>query len=159
MTEEKEARQYPRRGKNADKKTVSKRGIKGEGNQPGSARKWPTPEDRRKACQELCDHLEQGLTIHSWAGADEETVKRYMHDFPEDFDPEKIEAALRKCLSIWEANLLKGAQGKVPSFNAAANIFGLINVSRNKWKQKHEVEHKGATIPLVLDEDDVGLCE
>ncbi|MGR3220201.1 MAG: hypothetical protein ACUZ8H_10345 [Candidatus Anammoxibacter sp.] len=98
----------------------------------GNPDKWPTPEDRKAACQRFCDHISAGYSIKSWPEADNETVKRYIDNFPEDFSYEQISEAHRTSLLFWEKLGVAGVTGKLKGFNAPTWIFNMKN--RAGWR-------------------------
>ena len=118
----------------------------------GQPYKWPTPAARKDACNRFCEHIEQGYSMDSWPDADVDTVKTYMKNYPEDFDPEMIATAKRESLLFWEKQGIKGMQGKIPFFSAASWIFNMKN--RAGWRDKVDHDH-GGKVELVTIVDDV----
>lgn len=101
-----------------------------EGN--NNAMKWSTPEERRAACDRLCAHLRSGLSMKCFPDADDQTLKRYMRDFPIDFAPDKIRQAIRENHKFWEVLGINGALGKIKNFSAPTWKFNMQN--RCGWK-------------------------
>lgn len=101
-------------------------------------KKWKTPEERKKACEAVCEHLAQGLSQDCFPDADWDTVERYIKDFPEDFPAEKIKEARRKGRMFWEGAGRDGAIGKIPNFNATSWIFNMKNRYKEDWRDKHD---------------------
>ena len=118
----------------------------------GNPDKWPTPKDRKAACQRFCEHVEQGYSMKSWPEAHDDTVRTYMERYPEDFDKEMIETAQRESLLFWEKAGIAGMMGKIPFFSAASWIFNMKN--RAGWTDKVDHDH-GGKVELVTIVDDV----
>jgi len=118
----------------------------------GNPDKWPTPEERKAACQSFCDHISQGFSMNSWPEAHDDTVRTYMEKYPEDFDKEMIERAQRESLLFWETMGIEGTRGKIPFFNAGSWIFNMKN--RAGWRDKVDHDH-GGKVELVTIVDDV----
>ncbi len=93
--------------------------------------KWKTAEERKAACDRLCAHLRSGLSMSCFE-ADDETVARYVRDFPEDFARVKIEEAVRDGQKIWEMIGMNASMGRIKGFSPAAWIFVMKN--RFKWR-------------------------
>ena len=106
---------------------------------PGNtnAMKWSTPEERKAACERLCKHLRSGLSLQSFVEADEDTIKRYMKDFPLDFGTAEVKEAIRASRLFWEMVGVNGTLGKIKNFNASSWKFNMAN--RHGWKEN--VQH------------------
>lgn len=98
--------------------------------------KWKTPEERKAACDLVCEHLSRGLSQDCFVPAAWKTVEWYIKEFPEDFPSEKIEAARRQGQIFWEGMGVDGAMGQIMNFNATTWIFNMKN--RYSWKDKSE---------------------
>ena len=124
------------------------------GTQHGQAVKWPTPEKRRAACEKFCEHIRAGYSKDSWPEADDETVKRYVRDFPEDFCPKKIKRAERESRLFWEKIGISGTVGKIKGFNAKSWEFNMQN--RLGWSNKTDNRNYEMPAPVIKDsiEDD-----
>ena len=90
--------------------------------------------------------------MDSWPDACANTVKKYIKEYPEDFDSEKIEAAKRESLLFWEKMGIDGTRGKIPFFNAGSWIFNMKN--RAGWTDKVDHDH-GGKVELVTIVDDI----
>lgn len=119
-----------------------------EGRQPNAAIKWKTPEDRRAACEAFCEHLRAGFSWASFPDADEDTVKRYIRDFPEDFCPEKVQQAERQSRHFWEKIGIAGTTGKLKGFNAKSWEFNMQN--RLGWSTKADVNNHNTGSPQSI---------
>ena len=122
--------------------------YEGSGTQHGQAVKWPTPEARKAACDSFCEHIRSGYSKDSWPEADDETVKRYMRDFPEDFDQEKIKRAERESRLFWEKIGVSGTIGKLKGFNAKSWEFNMQN--RLGWSNKTENKNTNESAPITV---------
>lgn len=99
---------------------------------------WPTPDERRRACNAFCDHVAAGFSIDSFPDADRKTLRYYAEVFPEDFPPDRLEAAARRGLLEWERIGKAGSQGDLAKFNASAWAFNMKN--RAGWRDRSELE-------------------
>jgi len=113
---------------------------KGAGLKGGEALKWKTPEARRAACESFCQHLRAGYSEMSWPEADEDTVYRYMKNYPDDFCPKEVNKARRESKKFWEGVGIAGTTGKLKGFNAMSWNFNMKN--RLGWADKHEITGK-----------------
>lgn len=71
-----------------------------EGNEKGVL--FPTPEDRKKACEAYIEHIATGFSKKSFELCSPETIDKYIKNFPEDFNVHRIEAAFRVGRKVWE---------------------------------------------------------
>lgn len=120
------------------------------GTQHGQAVKWPTPEQRKAACDSYCAHIEAGYSKDSWPDADFETVERYKRDFPEDFCPEKIARAERTSRLFWEKIGITGTIGKLKGFNAKSWEFNMQN--RLGWSSNVKQEVRDLRAKVIKDD-------
>lgn len=123
---------------------------------PGEGR--PT-KYKQEYCQQLIDHMAQGLSFESFAGVigvHDETLRNWSTKYPEFFAARKIGYAKNQV--FWEKLGLAGAAGKVDGFNSAAWIFNMKN--RFRWRDRQEIEHGGSmelnvpTVVFKVDEQD-----
>ena len=110
----------------------------------GNPDKWPTPEDRKAACERFCKHISAGYSIASWPEAKDETIKKYIQRYPDDFDADKIDEAHRKSLLFWEKLGVAGVSGKIKGFNAPTWIFNMKN--RAGWRDAVDHSNKDGTL-------------
>lgn len=101
--------------------------------------KFPTPEGRKKLCADYIAHVESGLSDECFPDCDPQTLRRYIADYPDDFDTDAIEAANRKRQLFWEKAGRDGTMGGIKGFNALSWKFNMQN--RFSWKEKREDEH------------------
>lgn len=99
-------------------------------------KKWKSAAERKAACDAICQHLSKGLSKSSFPLADWETVAKYIKNYPEDFDAEKIAAAEREGRLFWESLGISGAMGQVSGFNAASWIFNMKNRYSAEWSDR-----------------------
>jgi hypothetical protein len=104
------------------------------------AEKFKTPKARRELHTLYCSHLSKGLTQKSFH-VDDETMKRYVQKYPEDFPEDELAMAFSKQRIVWEENLLKLARGEI-SGSATATIFGLKNIAGWRDRIDHAVDDK-----------------
>lgn len=97
--------------------------------------KFKTSEERKTLCNQWCEHLKQGFTRECFPYCDPQTFRRYVKDFPEDFDTQAIFSAEKFQIMEWEKKLHNIAN--TGTGNASAAIFGLKNIAG--WRDKHEV--------------------
>lgn len=100
--------------------------------------KWPTSQARKEAFARLIEHVESGLSIDSWEDADFETTKKYLKEFPEDFDPERFEQAKRKAKVFFEKIGIQGTIGAIDKFNA--NSYKFIMSNKFGWHERAVVD-------------------
>jgi len=103
-----------------------------------SALLWPTPQARRRACDDFCNHIAAGYSIDSFPAADRKTLRYYAEQFPEDFPVARLEEAARRGLLEWERIGKDGIRGDLPKFNASA--WSLTMKNRAGWRDRSEVE-------------------
>lgn len=110
--------------------------------------KWKTVEERVLACEAYCEYLRKGRSKRYYPPADENTINRYIKDFPEQFRPEKIVEAERAGLAYIESIGFKGAIGQLKGFNPAAWIF----ITKNKlgWRDKQDVTTNDKDLPTPI---------
>ena len=65
--------------------------------------KYKTSKERKELCRKLCDHLAEGLSIKCFCDCSTETLYRYMREYPEDLEPERIREAKQKGRKFWES--------------------------------------------------------
>jgi hypothetical protein len=93
---------------------------------------FPTPDDRREACQAYIDHLEQGYSKNSFELCSPETIAKYMQNFPEEFDNYEIAKAYRRGMLVWEGIGMSLAMGTTSGngqvyFRTMMNQYGWRN--------------------------------
>lgn len=127
-----------------------------EGNQ--NALKFDTPEKRKQLLDNYVAHVESGLSDECFPDCDPTTFKKYVEQFPFEFDTDRIQIAKRKRQLFWESAGLNGTMGRIEGFNASSWKFNMGN--RFGWSEKREdtvkVKKDSAAdlAKRVLDEDD-----
>jgi uncharacterized protein (DUF2249 family) len=100
------------------------------------AMKFKTPEERQDLCDSYIEHVESGLSDECFPDCDPQTLRRYLGDFPDDFDTDAMEKAKRKRQLYWEKAGRDGMMGHIDGFNANSWKFNMQN--RFSWKEKRE---------------------
>lgn len=111
---------------------------------PGNqyAKKLVTPELRREAYEQYCQHVSEGysrksFTFHkgdfkvTW-----ETIDKYMQESPEEFPPIHMQFAKAQGYKHWEKVVSESAIGK----NLKANTASLQMIMRNKFDWDKETK-------------------
>jgi len=125
------------------------------GARPGNkhATIYDTPEKRADLMDAICKHLENGLSHDCFPYCDWKTVKKYANDYPDDFPEDRLNEAVRRGQMVWETLGMRGAMGRVGNFSAASWIFNMKN--RYGWKDKKEIDHKGAVPTTAKPHEDM----
>lgn len=108
--------------------------------------KFKTPEERQALCQAYIEHVESGLSDECFPECDPQTLRRYIADFPVDFDTDAMEVACRRRQLFWEKAGRDGTMGKITGFNASSWRFNMGN--RFGWHEKREDTLKVPTDPI-----------
>lgn len=108
-----------------------------------------SPIERRKVFKELLDHVGKGYSIKSFSELSEESINNYLKAFPEEFDREELDRALRKGMELWENIGYRQANGSCIG-NSRTWYYNMAN--RYGWREKLEVEaeHKGSIAVQVV---------
>lgn len=115
--------------------------------------KWKTSEERKAACERVCEHIMSGLSRDCFPDADWDTVERYIKEYPVDFPPEKIENAMRINRLFWEKTGVEGTLGKIQGFNATSYIFNMVNRFKEDWKNRNDTNIGGQKDnPVEIDQ-------
>lgn len=110
--------------------------------------RWKTPEERIKACEELCKELEEGLPKEYLDIADWDTIERYMRDFPVEFPSEKVEAAIRHGIKKIVRLGYGGMSGKVEGF--VPRTWEFITQNMTHWKLRHDNTTNNKDLPTPI---------
>jgi len=117
------------------------------------AMKYKTPEERQELCRKYIEHIEQGFSDESFPECDEETLQRYIRDFPKDFGADQIMKAKKKRMLFWERVGKQGTIGQIKGFNAKSWEFNMKN--RFRWTDRREVKQETKTeVNLTSDISD-----
>jgi hypothetical protein len=112
-------------------------------------KKFSTPKQRKKLCDDLCKHLAQGLSMECFTGCSKQTLYNYMEKHKEDLDPIKIQEAKDAGRAMWEKIGLGIATGKLKG-NSTAWIFNMKNRYRQDWNDRSEVDHTSGGDKITL---------
>lgn len=94
---------------------------------------------RKQYCQELVDHMRQGLSFESFGGVigvSKQTLYEWMQRHPDFSDARRKGDTLS--LLVWEKLGIAGMTAKIKFFNG--HIWALNMKSRFKWSDRMEVE-------------------
>jgi len=112
--------------------------------------KFKTPKERIKLCNAWCEHLMNGYSKESFPLCDPVTFRRYVKDFPKDFDTAKIQQTERMSRMFWEGMGIDGTRGKIDGFNSTSWKFNMVN--RFGWKEKTDLTTKDKEMqPLLVE--------
>lgn len=120
-------------------------GKKGTNTGNTNRMKFKTHEQRRDLSEKYATHIRNGYSDESFLECDPQTLKRYMEEFPSDFDTDMIERAQRERMFFWEKAGVEGTLGKLPGFNAKCWIFNMQNRFPKHWNLKGIVPCKTAS--------------
>ncbi len=95
---------------------------------------------RRALCLAYISHISNGLSDSCFPECSDDTIRRYIEHFPEDFPIEEIKAAKRLRQAMWEQLGLAGAAGRIKGFSSQAWKFNMQN--RFGWKDASQVTVK-----------------
>lgn len=101
--------------------------------------KFKTPEERKKLLDNYVFHVTNGYSDESFVPCDMQTFRRYVRDFPSDFDTDRITEARRQRQLFWENVGRDGTTGSIQGFNASSWKFNMAN--RFDWREKKDVDH------------------
>jgi len=103
--------------------------------------KYNTPKKRKDVHKKWCEHLASGKPQDLFPECDEETIKKYIREFPEDCPIDDVNRAKRiGKLKIYEIGFA-GTVGKLVGFNAKSWQFIMNNMLG--WSDKREQELYG----------------
>ena len=104
---------------------------------------------RVKMFEKLCQHVRSGYSLDCFSALSIVKVRELMKDFPEDFDENKLEMAMRDAKMFWENIGKQQAQGLCLG-NSRSWYYNMAN--RYGWsdRQRIEAEHKGAVSVNVV---------
>ena len=115
-------------------------------------KKFKTPESRKKLCRDYIKHIETGLSDECFPECDPQTLRKYMAEFPSDFDINLMTRAKRMRRLFWEQMGIDGTRGKLKRFNAKSWDFNMKNRFK-EWRDKQEIEHSGnISLPQAIAE-------
>jgi hypothetical protein len=89
--------------------------------------KFKTDEDKIAVYKKYCEHVASGLSLDSFPGASDMTMRSLLANNKELLDPDLLSAAKRKAKEMLEELGLSGAKGKIKNFNCKAWQFIMMN--------------------------------
>jgi len=101
------------------------------------AQKWKDGKQRRELCVAFMKHVEKGYSIDCFPDCDFKTIKKYMKDYPQEFQSDQISRSQRLGRMFWEQIGLSGTVGKIKGFNAKSWDLNMKN--RYGWKEKQDI--------------------
>lgn len=117
-----------------------------------NAQKLKTPDLKKMAYEQYCQHLAEGKAKKSWYFEHPElmltwqTMEKYIAEDPSFFNPIHKEVAFAKGYQVWENIVSDSAKGT----NKEANTASLQMVMRNKYDwDKENSGQKETSEPLV----------
>ena len=113
-------------------------GKKGSNLGNNNAMKFKSSKDRKRLCAEYILHVRSGLSVECFPLCDPQTLRKYVEQFPSDFDIGLMEQARRERIQYWETIGRDGTIGKIRGFNAKSWQFNMQN--RAGWKERSAVE-------------------
>jgi len=121
-----------------------------EGNKGNTnALKFKTPEDRAIMFHEYLNHIKTGYSKESFPMCDPQTFKKYLEDFPTEFDTDLLTEAEREGRKFWERMGISMSLGLAKG-NPLSWIFNMKN--RYHWKDKLDVTTDDEKLPLASGE-------
>src|ERR1700742_1471459 len=93
--------------------------------------------ERRRLFVNLCAHVAQGLSLESFSEISDQTIYRFLRDYPEEFNREELEIAKKKGREWWE-NIGKAQASGVCLGNSRTWFYNMAN--RYGWREKLELE-------------------
>lgn len=98
--------------------------------------------ERRKIFRELCDHVSRGYSLDCFGPIGDDSIRKYLKVYPEEFVQEELDDAMRKGKAQWEDIGHRQANGTCLG-NSRTWYYNMAN--RYGWREKLEVEaeHKG----------------
>ena len=95
--------------------------------------------ERRKIFQELCRHISQGLALDSFRVMSLPTIEKYLRDYPEEFDRDELDEAVRVGKAFWEDIGRRQSLGTCIG-NSRSWYYNMSN--RYGWSERQQVDAK-----------------
>jgi hypothetical protein len=112
------------------------------------ALKYKTPEERQVLCRQYIEYIKTGKSKEYFPPCSIQTFERYVKDFPQDFDTEKIEEAERRGLGRLEEIGFDGMMGKIKGFNPTTWIF--VTKNRLGWRDKQDLTSANEGMQITI---------
>lgn len=105
---------------------------------------------RRGVFERLCKHVSQGFTADSFGEVSWCTCKRYLEEFPDDWDAEELARAHAQGQQYWESLGKRQADGSCMG-NSRTWFYNMAN--RYGWTERSQVqqETKGSVQVQIVD--------
>lgn len=115
------------------------------------ALKFKTSEERKDLCKKYCEHIEKGYSDESFPECDIDTLKKYMAEYPDDFQVfgADVDRSKRIRRMFWEKIGILGTVGKLKGFSAKSWEFNMAN--RFGWRMRNDVttENQKFETPII----------
>lgn len=114
----------------------------------------PTKYDP-ELCKTVLDAGTEGKTLAGMAEAcdiDRSTLAEWMEIHPEFSGA--VKRGLQKAQALWEEKGMTATFGGTDGFNATSYIFQMKNRFKDDWRDKHETEHSGNAITVIVNKPD-----
>lgn len=98
--------------------------------------------ERRKIFRELCTHVAAGYSIDCFAPISDQSIRKYLKTYPEEFIEEELANAMREAKAYWEDLGKRQSNGSCLG-NSRSWFYNMAN--RFGWREKIDIEaeHKG----------------
>lgn len=100
------------------------------------------PIYRRQMFVDLLRHVEGGYSLDSFEGCSDDSVRKYLKLYKDEWNQEELEQAQRKGKGLWENIGFRQANGECIG-NSRSWYYNMAN--RYGWREKLDIEaeHKG----------------
>lgn len=97
---------------------------------------------RKEIFQLLLKHVEKGFSLDSFEHASDDSIRKYLKTYKEEWSEEELQQAQRKGKSMWEDVGFRQANGQCIG-NSRSWYYNMAN--RYGWREKLDIEqeHKG----------------
>lgn len=97
---------------------------------------------RREIFQLLLKHVEKGFSLDSFEHASDDSIRKYLKLYKEEWNEEELRQAQRKGKGLWEDIGFRQANGQCIG-NSRSWYYNMAN--RYGWREKLDIEaeHKG----------------
>jgi len=99
-------------------------------------------DERRKIFKELLQHVREGKSLSCFSALSEDSIRKYLKEYHNEFVQEDLEVALREAQDLWETIGKDQSIGKCMG-NSRSWYYNMSN--RYGWSErsKQEVDTKG----------------
>lgn len=97
---------------------------------------------RREVFSNLLKHLERGYSLDCFEDASDDSIRKYLKTYKDEWNEEELRQAQRKGKSMWEDVGFRQANGQCIG-NSRSWYYNMAN--RYGWREKLDIEaeHKG----------------